>query len=181
MALPDKSWAYVRSHEDPQRTGKVVPDPTTADPSAVARFGVNSAWHPELKDLGFFDESVMSAEEAEPIAERVFQYTYFNGLCGYQIAEQTVADHGSDLAFNVGLKEASLLLQRAINTLRDPAFTLKVDGMVGAMTVAALNTYEPEQILPAIRSEAEAFHTEVAEENPELSADLKAWLARDSS
>lgn len=167
---------FVLHNEDPEMTGKVVPDPTSDDPKAVARFGVNSARHPEAVREGFFE---MKTAAALQYAEDVFKYDYFNRIGGYQIVNQSIANKFADLAFNEGPEEATKIVQRAVNILLLAGERpLDVDGKTGPHTMVLINGLVPAQLLSAVKMEATAFYKLIASRDPAKEKYLAGWLRR---
>jgi lysozyme family protein len=75
---------------------------------------------------------------------------------GYeQIHAQDVATKVFDLAVNMGARQAHIVVQRA---LRAVGKVVKEDGILGPVTIEAINNYQPRGLLPAIRSEAAGFY-----------------------
>jgi len=186
MADFQAAFNYVMDREDRNRTGKVTRDPTKDDPDAVARFGVNSAAHPDLVEKKFFEVllgiATMSNEDALAEAADVFKYDYFMHLSGYTLADQDVVNKFCDFAFNQGIGEATKLVQRAVNEINpDRQPPLVVDGTPGARTIAAINACEPERLLPAMKDQAIAFYRQLVVDHPQFAGDLDAWINRVNS
>jgi lysozyme family protein len=167
---------YVLKNEDPELEGIVTPDPAKDDPNAVARFGVNSAAHPQAVTDGFFE---MGRDAALQYAEDVFKFDYFSPIGGYSIIVQDVVNKFCDLAFNCGISQATKIVQRAVNAaLPNLQPTLSVDGVVGDRTIGRINACEPERLIPAIKEKAKDFYTALAAAHPEMQKNMKGWLAR---
>lgn len=176
MASVSKSWEFVLSNEDGvPPSGKVTTEPG----GEQARLGINSRAHPEAVERGFF---TMPLEQALEFAYDIFKYDYWSQVMGYNIQSQLVASKVADLAFNVSPKQATLFVQRAVNTLR--AKPIKMDGLCGADTLAAVNTYldrqDEEWLYGAILGQASTFYTELRTDHPEKYTEAleQAWLAR---
>lgn len=177
MADVGKAWSFVLGNEDPNKTGAVTEEPN----GGHARFGINSLAHPEAAARGFF---TMPKEQALEYAEDTFKYDYWSRILGYNIAPplQIVASKWADLVFNAGTKEGVIIVQRALNTLRPQP--LRVDGIAGAGTIAALNTFlkatQVEQLYQAILTEGAAFYKDLCAKKPgEFSPELEQeWLRR---
>lgn len=179
MSDYDIAFSYLLVDEDRQLTGAVVADPTASDPSALARFGINSDWFPEAKADGFYQ---MSTEDALAYVRTFYKYRFFAGIYGYEIACQDIANKYFDLAVNEGIEEATKIVQRACNQVSAPVvigkLTLMVDGKPGQMTLAAINKCAPEVLLPTVKAYATQFYRDVAGRlkwSPRL---LAAMLAR---
>jgi lysozyme family protein len=175
MADVNKSWRFVLSNEDSNPpSGRVTTEPG----GAMARLGVNSAAWPEAVSDGFYS---MSLADALQYAEDLFKYHYWSALCGYSLVSNLIAAKWSDLAYNGGVKESTLLVQRAANTLASPA--LATDGICGDLTVARVNMLcgeQEEALYDAIIAQGVTFYEELRAERPEeYSAALEAaWLDR---
>lgn len=170
MADPQPSFSFTMGFEDPKLEGKIVPDPTRADPSAVARFGVNSASHAQAVRDGFYE---MGHAAALQYAEDVFKYDYFHPVGGYSIVSQTIANKIVDLAFNESPHQAILIVQRALQFADN-----QIDGIVGTFTLSAINAADPVVLLASIKDKAKDFYMEVASKNPADEKDLAGWLRR---
>ena len=163
MSDYQKAFNYMMANEDATRSGAVTPDPTAEDPNAVARFGVNSHFHPEALAEGFYD---MSTDKALEWASDFYKYRYFAAIWGYQIACQDIANKYLDLAVNTGCLEATKIVQRACNSVLAPIAIgykpLTIDGICGEHTYTAINACAPEQLLPEIKDYACQFYRDVA-------------------
>jgi hypothetical protein len=163
MADYDIAFQFLMDDEDKQRTGEVVSDPTSADPKAVARFGINSHWCPEAVRENYY---TMPHDEALEWAKGFYKCRYFAALLGYNIAVQDIANKYFDLAVNEGVEEATKIVQRACNQVSTPVvigkLTLAVDGKPGQMTLATINKCAPEILLPQIKAYGAQFYRDVA-------------------
>jgi len=179
MADFRKAADFVLRNEDETLSGRVTPDPTDHDPRAVARFGVNSQWHPELIACGFYDESKVTCQQALWMAEDVFKLRYFGAIRGYSIIPQDIANKWADLAFNEGPEQATKIVQRAVNyVLPNMQPRLQIDGLVGDQTIGRVNAAEPERLLPTIKEQAKNFYLGAASTNARIKSDLKGLLLR---
>lgn len=180
MADIGPAFNFVMSHEDSTLSGAVTPDPTTSDPSAVARFGVNSAANPKAKADGFFE---MSHDAALWYAQDVFKYEYFSPIMGYQIQNQAVANKCVDIVYNVGLGNGAKIIQRACNDCLTEMHrqALLVDGKLGQRTLAAINACDPDLLLTGLRVHAKDYYVGVAAAHPEKQQYLQGWLTRASA
>jgi lysozyme family protein len=180
MADPLKAWQFVLSNEDTvPPSGKVVDEPN----GGKARLGINSIAHPEALARGFFS---MPLAQALDFAEDIFKYDYWSRILGYNIHPclQIVASKWADLVFNAGIHEGTIIVQRALNSLRGPNQKIKEDGICGPSTIAALNTLldEPdvERIYQAIIAAGTAFYAELRTAFPEKYSEAleREWIGR---
>ena len=173
MADIKLALTFVLRHEDAELSGVVTTEPN----GGKARFGVNSIAHPEAEKQGFYE---MSRDAALQWASDLFKYDYWNPVAGYNLADQNVANKVADLAFNTGVHEGTKILQKAINSLRDPGKGVVIDGMAGAHTIAQANALEPAELLKAIKEQAKNFYLQLQAARPNVySTELRdAWFKR---
>jgi lysozyme family protein len=176
MADVHKAWAFVLSNEDATPpTGNVVAEPN----GGRARLGINSIAHPEALARGFYS---MPLDQALEFAEDIFKYDYWSRILGYSIESQVIASKWADITFNMNAHEATLLVQRAVNSLR--LKPIRVDGVCGPDTIASVNTYldaeDEERLYAAIIKQGAMFYEELRQEHPERYSEAleQEWLRR---
>jgi|ERR1700674_371618 len=162
MALFEPAFSFMMDHEDAQRKGEVTQEPN----GGVARWGINSVEHPDV------DVRALTLDEAAVI----YKADYWGPIRGYSISEQTIANKYFDLAVNTGIREATLIVQRGVDSLQGGLFL--VDGQVGPLTIAAINKADPVKLLEAIKGYARQFYTDLTNREPKLAEYLSAWLTR---
>src|SRR5690348_11903465 len=106
MANFDEALAFVLRNEDAQLSGVV-----TQDSGGRTRFGIAERFHPGLGDT-FYTEST---ERALDIAREIYRSEYWNPIRGDEIRDQQVATKMLDMAVNLGVRQAIVLCQRALN------------------------------------------------------------------
>lgn len=163
------------AHEDSTLSGKVTPDPTKNDSSAVSRFGVNSASHPEAVKEGFFE---MSRDAALQYAEDIFKFDYFNMVGGSNIAEQDICNKLCDLAFNMGVHQACEVMQQALADVEDWDPAVVIDGICGSRTVALINATPSDKLMDSVKQRAREFYMALAADHPSMKPNLQGWLNR---
>ena len=84
-----------------------------------------------------------------------------------------------DIAVNMGAERAHTLLQKALHCV---GYGLKLDGILGAKTIAATNECclhgRQDDLLDELREESVHYYQLITEENPKLYKFLKGWLTR---
>jgi lysozyme family protein len=80
-----------------------------------------------------------------------------------------------DLAVNVGSTKAHLLLQRALRAVGNP---VKEDGVLGKITLAAVNAADAGELLAALRSEAAGYYRNIVTKNASQNRFINGWLKR---
>ena len=94
------------------------------------------------------------------------------------IKEETLPEIAAkvlDMRVNMGPSQAHKILQRA---LRAAEYPVKVDGVFGPITTAAVNTVHPRHLLVALRSEAAGFYRGLVAQRPEYAKFENGWLNR---
>lgn len=172
----EQAFNYVMGSEDAQKTGKVTNEPVVTgidkDVSSltygkeivlarpVARFGINSHAHPEAVAAGFYK---MDADSAYAYAQNIYKQMYWNPLQLDSIPDWAVGAKVLDIAINAGVREAGVLLQRAMNSAGRP--------------VMDSNYYNI--MAPRLVSELKAFYTTLKNLHPEKYKDIyDGWMNR---
>jgi len=167
MAKFDEALAFVLRNEDPHLSGVV-----TKDSGGRTRFGIAERFHPELGDA-FYTES---AGEALDVARAIYRSEYWNPICGDEIRDQQVAAKMLDMAVNMGVRQAIVLCQRALNA--SSTFQLEEDGVLGEQTLAAINQCDSALLLIHLRELCEEFYQQLAAKRPTTQQYLRGWLSR---
>ena len=162
---------------------KILPDGSFSDSTITdidggkTRYGIDSKSNPEAVQEGFYS---MSQDDALLYAKNFFQYEIFSQVLGYNIVDQVVASKYTDMAFNEGIAQATKIIQRAVNSLRDTANLITVDGKPGARTAASINAVDENELLKAIIEYGTQFYTGLRQQHPEKYSDAvyQAWIKR---
>ena len=154
-----------------QIEGGYAPDDAGAGP---VKFGVNARF---LKALGLpYDaESVrnMTVEDVQAIYQRVYWDRHRIG----QFFNQALAQTYFIGVVNLPTKRANKYLQDAVNLITKS--DLKVDGVIGPMTVAALNRGSAKLIRWIFQMSVTGWYRYLAETYPEKHRKhLEGWLWR---
>ena len=160
----------VKTFEDATMQGKVTPDM-----GGQARFGINSLYHPELVEKGFFDEEKMDRDDAWAVAQTVYEEQYTAKLDLDKIESQQVANKLTDMAINMGVNEAVKLIQRAATLCKSP---VDEDNVMGPRTSAAINLVSPGNLLAMMRQVAIDFYTQVSAVKQVTPSEFRSWIAR---
>lgn len=156
MADFDQAIGAVLEHEDPGLTGVV-----TTDTGGKTRWGISAAAYPHL------DVATLSLDDAKAIYRR----DYWRPLSLGAIADQHVAGKALDMAVNMGTGTAARLLQKAVGVAED--------GVIGPVTLEAVNTADPQVVLADLRHLSAERYREIAAANPDrYGRYLGGWLAR---
>jgi lysozyme family protein len=158
--LPNETYAPT----DP-RYGQV----TTDNDGGQVRFGMNSkSLGVSLVGTTFY--TTMSNADAIKVAQNLYNINVWNEICGDKITSQRVASKIFDMAVNSGVTEASKLAQRAAN--------VNVDGVIGPITVAAINLEDESEMLRGLVYWAMWLIEQIVANNPEDSVYEEDWTQR---
>ena len=167
MANFDEALTFVLRNEDPDLKGTV-----TEDSGGRTRFGISERFHPKLGD-GFYAAPIEIALEK---ARDIYRSDYWAAIRGDEIDDQRVATKILDMAVNMGVRQAVVLCQRAVNA--GDRMQLVEDGVLGQRTLNAMNQCLAERLLQHLREACAAFYQHLAAVRPEAQMYLRGWLAR---
>jgi type VI secretion system secreted protein VgrG len=115
-----------------------------------------------------------------PAAEQIYRKYFWDAYNIGAIEDQPLANKVFDLCVNMGpggsAKDGGItLLQRAVN---DCGGNCGVDGMLGPLSIGAVNALDPVTLLAAYRARARQRYESIAAANPNLQGNLAGWLSR---
>ena len=135
------------------------------DGGGETKFGISKRSYPNL------DIRSLTLDGAKLIYYRDFWAPqHYEQINSFAIAEKIF-----DLAVNVGTPKAHIVLQRA---LRAVGFRVKEDGILGKITLAAINAANENALLAAIRSESAGYYRSIVAANSSQSRFINGWLNR---
>ncbi len=154
-----KAIKVILAHE-----GGYVNDPN--DLGGETNFGISKRSYPNV------DIKNLTREQAVEIYHRDWWDRYKYG----RIEDLDVATKVFDLSVNMGPVPAHKLLQEAVNFTETES--LAVDGIIGPMTLSAVNQADPRQLVQALRFLAAKRYYELARARPANRGFLLGWLNR---
>lgn len=186
MADYQTAFNFLMDDEDRNRSGVIVSDPEPEAPTARARFGLNSYWHPDLAEAAFFSYNPDATpkvpnDEALVMAAEAYRKGEWASIRGDSISNQDIANKFLSLAVNDGSAEATKIVQRAVNRVVFPLpgeLGLRVDGICGEQTLSAINQAQPADLLSQIKYYACQFYRDCAFRMNWDDKELNAHLAR---
>ena len=107
MADFKTAFLFTLQHEDSTRSGKV-----TVDAGGRTRFGIAEKFHPDLPEEFFTGPAEDALAEAEKIEER----EYWDTMRLAEVENQNVANKLFDMGVNMGVRQAAVYAQRAVNS-----------------------------------------------------------------
>lgn len=92
-----------------------------------------------------------------------------------QIIDEAVSIKLFEISINTGITQANKLIQRA---LRAAGKMVVEDGIIGAITLKAINEADPTDLLAALKSEVAGYYRLLAQVNPSQQKFITGWLNR---
>lgn len=143
--------------------GDYVNDPL--DRGGETKFGISKRSYPDV------DIKNLTLEHAKFI----YKHDFWDNKQYKNIENLAIATKSFDLSINIGEKRLNKLLQRA---LRATGFSVTEDGVIGEITLKAINQSPPKELLASLKSEAAGnYRNLVASDNTQLRF-LQGWLTR---
>ncbi|GHT94851.1 hypothetical protein FACS1894122_11870 [Alphaproteobacteria bacterium] len=153
-----KAFEYLMYHEGGYSNNQ-------ADAGGETKYGISKRSYPHL------DIKKLTQDQARQI---YFVDFWLKGK--YEsINDENVALKVFDLAVNVGISQANKLIQRA---LRSTGISVVEDGIVGKITLTAINSADSTDLLAALKSEAAGYYRTIANINPSQQTFINGWLNR---
>lgn len=179
MASFEIAYNWMQAQEDAADLHAIVPDKCPKGCTLLHCFaisGVNSgAWPAEYAAIANTPQA-----ERGPLV-KTFYLAHFwctpNGSSWYaQLTSDDVVKRVFDFAVNAGSVAAVRCLQTAVTMAED--CSLVVDGKWGSHTVDAVNSDDPDRLIPQFKAMRVAHYEDIARENPADAVYLAAWTAR---
>ncbi len=173
------SWFELAIPTVLEHEGGYVDDPD--DHGGATNYGISLRYlKKQGADVGDFDGDgdvdvddirAMSVDDAEHIYRTLWWDRFGYG----DIVDQALATKVFDLAVNMGARQAHRLLQRACRAAGKP---VTVDGLLGPVTLGAVNDLPATAVLAALRSEAAGFYRVLIARDPVRRKWQTGWLRR---
>ena len=150
-----------------------------ADRGAETYAGISRRWHPDWEGWHIVDKyknkkhgQVVDSAVLRVMVRRFYYSQYWSKMWGDDITSQAVAGFIFDWFVNSGVY-AIQATQRAAGA--------KDDGIVGKLTVKAINGKEPKALLAKLKAARLSFVERIAESDPSQARFLKGWRNRINS
>jgi lysozyme family protein len=135
------------------------------DAGGETHYGISKRSYPHL------DIKNLTQEQAKKI---YFVDFWMKAKCE-QIDDENIAAKFFDLAVHTGIPQAVKLIQRA---LRAAGTQVVEDGIIGPITLTAINKADPTDLLAALKSESAGHYRLIANANPSQQRFIEGWLQR---
>src|SRR5438270_3085076 len=161
ISMADFKTAFLLTlqHEDSTRSGKV-----TVDAGGRTRFGIAEKFHPDLPEEFFTGP----AEDALVQAEKIEEREYWEALRLAEVENQSVANKIFDMGVNMGVRQAAVYAQRAVNSQlqKFQVQQLTEDGNIGPKTLAAMNAMDTQTFYGLLCQFSASHYRHIATNNP---------------
>lgn len=164
MADYNSCFLFVMNLEDAGLTGRVTETP--GDAGGRTRFGIAQNFASGLPD----DFYTTSRDSALSDAKLYYKRMYWDRVSASKIVNDKIAAQFFSIAVNIGVRRATLLMQRVLG--------VEQDGVVGNLTLQRLNAYSPIILLGNFNNLVQMYYREVVSERPQDAGFLRGWLDR---
>lgn len=154
----EKAFAYAIANE-----GGYVFDQN--DPGGETKYGISKGAY---KALNIKELTLKQAKE-------IYWRDYWEKGKFEEISDIFVAMQLFDLSVNLGIRGATIVLQRA---LRAGGIVVKEDGLIGPETLSVAKNFDGAILLAAIKAEAAGYYRVIAAKKPSQRKFLSGWLNR---
>jgi lysozyme family protein len=141
-----------------EREGGYVKDP--ADHGGETKYGISKRSYPDM------DIQALTKQDATDI----YGEDFWRPICADQIVSQSVANVLFDFAVNTGKTRAVKLLQQLVR--------VSADGMVGPITLDAVNDFDGEFLAMQYTLHRIQFYNGLAERRKSQRKFLSGWINR---
>lgn len=144
----------------------VVKDPH--DYGGLTRYGISQRQYPTL------DITALSFDDACLILERDFWVRYRLS----EIKEQIIANQIFFTIINMNPLKAMRIIQLAINASGRGVINVKVDGVLGTLSIQAINSLAPYWLSDRIRLETCRYYLELTDLDKSQIDNFRGWIRR---
>lgn len=136
----------------------------------------------QLRTRPNFPKNLDSNKELLDLVHELYKKEYWDSMKLDDVTDQFIANELFDTGVNMGIGRAGIFLQRVLNVANKGETlypNLKIDGQVGKMTIAALNSHPtPKNILAGLNALKGAMYITICENNPSQEVFFNGWMKR---
>lgn len=149
------------------------------DPGGITKWGISLRFL-RAAGLDINNDGVINREDiigiSKPIAKDIYKKHWWNRYKYNDIKGLMPATKVFDLSVNMGASQAHKILQISINRALDKS--IRVDGILGPITLSLTNDISPNELMNELRLNAAHFYKQLAADKPALKVFEKGWLNR---
>lgn len=137
------------------------------DPGEETKYGISKRSYPELDIANLTKDQAIAIYYRDFWAPELYQ----------DIIYAPIAIKVFDLAVNIGSSTIHKLVQETLNKI-DPNNILKVDGILGSISIKAINNITPKFLLDNIEATTAGYYRTIVYNNAADAQFLRGWLKR---
>ena len=150
-----------------QAEGDKVAD-DVADYGGETKYGISKRQYPDL--------DIAALTEAEAIA--ILERDYWNQYNLAMIDNQGIANQIFFLFVNMDPKHAALIVQVSINACGRGIVNAQMDGILGVLTIKAVNALADGWLSNRIRLEAISYYLQLTDHDKSQVGNFRGWVRR---
>lgn len=109
-------------------------------------------------------------------ARAIYKQDYWDKLRLDKVTSPGIAKELFDTGINMGVTKAIFILQESLNYL---GHTLKIDGIIGPVTLGSVNKYKyPKDLLKVLNGVQFMYYYNIVKKNPNQKVFSRGWLKR---
>lgn len=140
------------------------------DPGGATYAGISRVNHPTWAGWALVDRGVTRGARLEALVEEFYLLHFWDPIHGDEIQDQRIATSLLDYAVNVGLRTGVRHLQSLLG--------VKADGVVGPITIAALNLADVSVLVRMFALEKIRHYVRLCDRSAALRVFLLGWVRR---
>lgn len=147
-----------------------------ADRGGETYAGISRRYHPTWSGWNVIDSTkkpITTISSLVPLVKDFYYREFWDKIQGNQIKSQSVANLLADYAVNSGISRAIKDIQGILGVVQD--------GIIGSITVNAINSSDSLQLFEALKSKRIAYVNQIARNDSSQSVFLNGWLNRINS
>jgi len=136
------------------------------DPGGETYKGISRRAHPDWKGWQLIDQK-------KPVPEHLVQEFYYNNYWVRLKSDDMaypVGEYLFDFGVNAGITRAIMTAQRALN--------VKVDGVLGPVTIEAIQKQDPQKLMYELFKERVRYYTTITMQNSRFQVFFLGWIRR---
>jgi lysozyme family protein len=136
------------------------------DPGGETYKGISRRAHPNWKGWQLIDQK-------KPVPEQLVQEFYYsNYWLKFRCDEMPypVGDYLFDFGVNAGITRAIITVQKVLN--------VKVDGVLGPVTIAAIQRQDPQSLMYQLLAERVNYYTTITMQRSQFQVFFLGWIRR---
>lgn len=138
------------------------------DYGGETKFGISKRMYPDL------DIAALTMEQAF----RIIEEDYWNFYRLGEIDDQTIANQALLLLINMNPVKAGKIVQAAVNGCGRGVVVLKIDGVLGTISINAINSLSASWLSDRIRTESCRYYLAETDRDSKQIPNLRSWIRR---